>query len=513
MGIAKMKSGAHGRGGVGIDGFLYGTGLADLPDLLHLGDFWISEICQMCASQICIGWRKIPEWGQHYLILALQIVTTHAKAGRCTSVRYLSMFSCFGTMPPSLPSLSLYGVLGLVCAVLGSFPHLIFWGVTFFLFSVADAVDCPHCFGHLGSCQFAAKKVCPLISTVASNVAVLTAGTGALSIAAVIKPRFLRIFSRVAFDTILTLAKRKEPGAAFTITATTSATAILTAIQSGQITLEMVLFKLLELAEEATEPGVIQKLKDRMDMLRTVSDIKSKLPSSAFSGLYDTGVLTFMWAKVSEFVMSKGMQVKLHSESPKEDGKATDLNATIQRPDTMEAFAEMMNLFGMYMHGLGICQSIMLSDFFEHAVFDTIRLRGETWQFAHEMMVIMFRRVEDSGGQLTLPNVYNELYLNTVVDEARKNVAAFFRTHAGKAFGAEGTKFNGKFSSTSKRYCSAFNTGKPHTAAMLNPDGTCKFNHVCNHWVKNKGKGGKCLSASHGCHACDNSERCDEPVA
>ena len=70
MGIAKMKSGAHGRGGVGIDGFLYGTGLADLPDLLHLGGFCISEICQMCASQICIGWRKIPEWGQHYLILA-----------------------------------------------------------------------------------------------------------------------------------------------------------------------------------------------------------------------------------------------------------------------------------------------------------------------------------------------------------------------------------------------------------------------------------------------------------
>ena len=164
-----------------------------------------------------------------------------------------------------------------------SFPHLIFWGVTFSLFAVAGAVDCPHCFGHLSSCQFATKKFCPLISTVATNAGVIAAGTGVLSIAAVIKPRFLRIFSRVAFDTILTLAKRKEPGAAFTITATTSATAILTAIQSGQITLEMVLFKLLELAEEASDEGVIQKLKDRMEMLRTVSDIKSKLPSSGTS--------------------------------------------------------------------------------------------------------------------------------------------------------------------------------------------------------------------------------------
>ena len=76
----------------------------------------------------------------------------------------------------------------------------------------------------------------------------------------------------------------------------------------------------------------------------------------------------------------------------------------------------MMNLFGLYMHGLAICSYLVLADFYEHAIYDTIRMRGESWEFAHELMLIMFRRVEDSGGNpLTLANVYNELYLNTVV--------------------------------------------------------------------------------------------------
>ena len=117
---------------------------------------------------------------------------------------------------------------------------------------------------------------------------------------------------------------------------------------------------------------------------------------------------------------------------------------------------------------------------------------------------------------LTIANVYNELYLNTVVDEARKNVEAFFRPRAGNAHekGEKGDKlkYNGKYTVNSTRFCMAFNKGTEHSKAMLHPDGTCKFNHRCNKWVSNKGKDGRCLSTSHGCHACDNPHGCDERV-
>ena len=41
----------------------------------------------------------------------------------------------------------------------------------------------------------------------------------------------------------------------------------------------------------------------------------------------------------------------------------------------------------------------------------------EMWQLAHELLMVMFRRIEDSGGRLTLGNVYDESYLNTVMDD------------------------------------------------------------------------------------------------
>ena len=42
-----------------------------------------------------------------------------------------------------------------------------------------------------------------------------------------------------------------------------------------------------------------------------------------------------------------------------------------------------MNLFSLYVHGLGVCSALVLADFYEHVIFDTIRHRGESWQLAH----------------------------------------------------------------------------------------------------------------------------------
>ena len=76
---------------------------------------------------------------------------------------------------------------------------------------------------------------------------------------------------------------------------------------------------------------------------------------------------------------------------------------------------------------------------------------------------------------------------------------------------------NGKFSASSGACCVFFNTGKEHPASALHPDGTCKFNHVCDHWVSNKGKNGKCLGTAgtkgHCRATCDNPHKCDAPVA
>ena len=66
-----------------------------------------------------------------------------------------------------------------------------------------------------------------------------------------------------------------------------------------------------------------------------------------------------------------------------------------------------------------LVSALVTSDFLEHAVYDTIRMRGRPWQLAHELMLIMFRRVEDSGGRLTLKNIVEESQATSTLHAAR----------------------------------------------------------------------------------------------
>ena len=98
-------------------------------------------------------------------------------------------------------------------------------------------------------------------------------------------------------------------------------------------------------------------------------------------------------------------------------------------------------------------------------VHDLIRLRMASWELAHEVMLVMFKRVEDSDGRLHLGNIYDEVYLTSIMDEARQSVAAFFRSGGGNlrerdvtpspAGGAK--SWNGKFTASSTRPCPHFN--------------------------------------------------------
>ena len=218
------------------------------------------------------------------------------------------------------------------------------------------------------------------------------------------------------------------------------------------------------------------------------------------------------------------MQIKLSGADTKVEATSSELSAKVVRPETFVQFAEMMNLFTLYMHGLQICSVMVLADFFEHVVYDTIRQHGNTWEVAHELMLITFRRVEDSGfngtAKLNLGNIYDELYLNSVVDEARQNVKVFFRSpggNPGRVNDDETRKFNGTFNKNpAAGCCSHFNAGTNHASSALHPDGTCKKCHVCDHWVSNKGKYGRCLGSEgtkgHARGACDNPHKCDARV-
>ena len=61
--------------------------------------------------------------------------------------------------------------------------------------------------------------------------------------------------------------------------------------------------------------------------------------------------------------------------------------------------------------------------------------------------------------------------------------------------------------------CPYFNhIGKKHDSKHLTSSGKCIFRHVCNHWVSDKGPGGRCESSDHNWAKCDHPSKCDKKV-
>ena len=151
-------------------------------------------------------------------------------------------------------------------------------------------------------------------------------------------------------------------------------------------------------------------------------------------------------------------------------------------------------------------------------------MRSKQWPVAFELLVILLRKVENTV-DLTIGNVMQEVYLNSAMEEAveaaKTCYAAFFRSPQLAAAkeddpkeGDKPVEWNNKCSRDPKATpCMAFNLGIAHSARFLNKDGTCKHKHVCDHWVSNKGAGGRCLGTEgtpgHSRADCDNPHRCE----
>ena len=407
--------------------------------------------------------------------------------------------------------------------------------VLFIFFSAqppVEAANCPHCSGNFASCKWAATSTCPTVTVVATNAGII-AGTaaGVLTLSSIVKAKFLRAFSKTSLSSLLTLFSRPAPGTPFVITAATKGSEVLSAVSFGQISVESALFQLSDLYEDASDDSARLLLKGRMESLKVLrprvdQEGEDFMPISL-------GIYSFIWAKVSEYVMNQSHldRVSIDTRDARGGASSSSFTARIFRPRQFSEYAEMINMFTMICHGLAVASCMLLTEFFATAVYEGIRLRGDTWQLSHEIMLIMFRRVEDSDGRITLGSVFDDVYLNSIVEEAKTRVSTFFRPGTGNAHDdttdtkptGTGVHYNGKFTSTG-RPCPHFNREDPkkpgmsaaHPADSLKPDGTCKFNHVCNKWVSDKGKNGRCLctagTGNHPRFKCDNPNRCDEAV-
>ncbi len=399
---------------------------------------------------------------------------------------------------------------------------------------LAQAV-CPYCSDNQESCSFATDGKCPAAGEVAINAAVIggvAAMAGrALSVKISLLPRFIRAVGSGALAVVTLLANKPAKGTAFEFDADTPANVVMAAIAVGRYTTGEALLRIAELQaglDPEEEGGADKKTMLKLDRLLKLLEAAGKANTfnTSVATASDGGVYTFLWGKVTEFVYNKEMQVKVQlpgAENKESEGSTSSkvFSASIRRLTSEMEFAEALNLFIMFTSAIGLVTAPIVTQFLEFVVFDTVRQRGESWQVAGELLIVMLRRIEDSGGSLTFANAFNESHLNAYIDEARRNAAhfyenapKFFRTRGGNpgTSNLQGTiVWNKKFNPKSNRCCAAFNNKTEHNLNQLQECGTCKFNHVCSKWVKDKGKYGKCMQ-NHSMLECTNPQRCDEPI-
>ena len=382
---------------------------------------------------------------------------------------------------------------------------------------------CPTCLNSFPGCK--GGTTCPLAQEHTDNVAALEAGTMAKvpTLTYSLPPEMLSVFTRPVCEAIMSLIVAPALGAQVDLSdVNLKCSEIARYALHGHCSYEDAVLELCTRMESATEDLDLTRIKVTIELL------KSRATSTAHATLHATqGVLTFIWAKVGQYLegLRKGT-VRLVSAATK--SASGDLTATVRYPASADEFWIMLNDWLLVISSLGLASFAIGMRFVKDTVHHVMMELKETYRVACCLFLIYLKKIEtDPTRSLTLASVFRAGSEDTYLAEARINADAFFRTRGGepRPGPANGetqddedkdkpVKWNGEFSNKSKKPCAAFNFATAHGKRSLDAKGCCKFNHVCNQYVDDKGPGGQC-GGNHPRSACtyDPAHKRDTPLA
>jgi hypothetical protein len=375
-------------------------------------------------------------------------------------------------------------------------------------------VTCHTCFDQIAGC--AGGNACQLLTGPVANsgsLAGLAGAAAAITCLALLPPICLRVLTRSVLDCMRAAARRPAPGAPLDLTVLDLA-ALMLAARSGQCSYDDAVTDVTRRLNAATTQLEVNRLSAivaQLDSLRSQGSTSNAGMADATSLLM--GAYTFAYAHATRVVrLSRNTVVAGVAESSTDGNPVSRLQKTkILRPTTMEEFSEMLNMFIMVAHATGLVNCLVLTEFLRVVVYETIGLAKKPWTVAHELMLTYFEELETtSDTTLHLGNILQRGSLDTMMRRAEARAQAEFP----RIFRPPGQDFaNGKFSRDPKAPpCHSFNNGKAHPPTSLDDTGACKYRHVCNHWVTDKGPKGICGGA-HPRTKCTNPKKCDQPVA
>jgi len=436
---------------------------------------------------------------------------------------FLTNESGLGFFPSNLRKIALIPALSVVSSRSTCPRSLMMFGIIFI--QPIAATNCPFCFGNIPTCTFGAASgaACPAEVVPRENAAIITgSATGSLKLAGCLAPRFLRMLTRSELSTVTTLANRPPPGTAVTFTKTTKLKDLMVYMKQGLISKEQIEVTFAEFIDAESNAEKKKELRENVKFLINAVDGAAGMDEDP-GGLY-----TWLLGMVVSFVLTGTVvtTATLSSGSTTASTSTAKHKTKIPRPTSLINLLEILNLYVMFFVALGLGPTSVITSFIQCVVIDSIVVRKYEWYVAFELMIVLFRKIENSvGNKFNLGNVIDEVHLNSALEEASEAAKMFFRTRGGaphvgdreSLLDTNKKPFNGKFNKDEKcRACAVFNSGGDHKPHMLTDDGTCRFGHKCDHWVSDQGPGGVCRNKAgkpgHNRRNCDNPNKCDSKL-
>lgn len=402
---------------------------------------------------------------------------------------------------------------------------------------LVEGAPCPTCKGAVEGCDGSA---CPWLNVVADNGRAIAttaiAVTSVLTLKPLLPDGLLLAFPRIALDALLTLSKMPTRGVPIDLSSSDLDIPKLKLYWSaGRVSraevsrgIDIITERVYSMAGDA---GVLERAKLQMMLKSLEIAMKDEASSADLEGGYRHYILS----RISHFVLKIDASSAIRSVTDRASTAAlsgSNLVGILMFPPPEIAnlvVPQMVHLYCLFVHALGFENILGLGLFVNRVVYDPVLKLGYTWLFALELLLVYLKAL-DGSSVLNMTTIWEsgsqDTYLNKAKSEFRLrwgDRAMFFRTHGGSpsatslvsddpSLDVPGTgwakstrKWNGEYNQDPKaKPCVCHNLHKDHTVKSLREDGSCKFAHVCDHYVTDKGPGGRCGSKKHTRDKCDN---------
>ena len=385
---------------------------------------------------------------------------------------------------------------------------------------------CQVCFGEAYLCKGAAST-CPWQTGVAQNAEVVghiiagtadSAKTSTLHIASLLPIRMRKVFTRATLDVISSIMALPKDGVEYDPSGK-GFNLVCAAIRSGLCT------KTQAAEDWLGRMGALDESDSNYGTKLSLLSSQHKF----FQGLYSHAcnfavqcVFVFVLATLSKLhCRKKDSAVALDSciSCDDDDGgssssspspNANNRTATLFRPQTFEQMVALLNDWALFFLSIGISPMVVMP-FLQDVAYLPLADGSFEWPVGFELFILYLNEIEKCPNVWNMANVFAK---SGAIDvrraDAEKIARARYPPHCfrvgggspgmsqpgGRHKGAGAFEFANttKHNSSSHKACVAYNSGVDHTPGNVDAQGRCKFAHVCNQWVTDKGKNGQCSS-------------------